>query len=112
MLGMLYQEASEAASMSADAARGFGGIGAFATWKKKKDILTKTDRAFNETLVTMNSTLRAFFRGAVRSYMYGSRWRYGQEIDYRKIAAEVKRNFTRYGAKYFEEDDEFQDDEG
>jgi hypothetical protein len=39
--------------------------------------------------------------------MYGSRWKYGQEINYKKIAEEVKRNFTRFGVEYFLNDEEW-----
>jgi hypothetical protein len=112
MLGMLYQEARDAASMSADAARGFGGIGAFATWKKKKELLKENDEAYMEVFDTLNSTMKAFFKGAVRSYMYGSRWKYGQEINYESIAAEVKKNLTEYGAQYFLDQEEFREELG
>jgi hypothetical protein len=107
MLAMLYKDAPDAAAMSADAARGFGGIGAFATWKKKKEVLKAKDPAYMEVFNSLNSTLTALFKGAVRSYMYGSRWKYGQEINYKKIAEEVKRNFTRFGVEYFLNDEEW-----
>jgi hypothetical protein len=62
-----------------------------------------------EVYATLNSGTKGFFRAAVRSYMYGSRWKYGQEINYKKIAAEVENNLTTLGQQWFLEQEEFKE---
>ncbi len=104
MMGMLFHEAPDAAAMSKDAARGFGGIGGFSTWKKKKELLRTKNPAYAEVYKTMNTTMKWYFRTVVKSYLYGSRWRNGQEIIFKNIAAEVEKNLTTLGKQWFLEE--------
>lgn len=92
LLGVLYHEAKEAASLKFSG--GFGGIGVLSTWRKTQERMYKEDAEYRAGMDSLAGNLELQFRYKVlvRTHLFGNRWVLGHVMNYTALAEEVLRN--------------------